>query len=445
MEILSQLPSFGNLAYTIAAFVIALSIIVAIHEFGHYIVARWCGIYSEVFSIGFGPVLFSREDSRGTKWQIAAIPLGGFVKFLGDASAASDKASEDFDELDEATKRRTMHGAPLWARAATVAAGPVFNFILTIVLFTGIQLSLGKVIEPPTVQSVHPMPGPATGLQDGDVLLAIEGQEVDGFEAIGNAIDTLPYRSPLRYRVERDGEILDVDGPFPFPPRVSGLEVRSAAVAAGLEVGDVITAINGAPIVAFEQLRQIVIASEGAALDLDVWRAGEILPVTLAPRVRDYPDGKGGFETKYMIGIAGSPVIEWQSERLGFLAALGNGAAQVPALIKQSLSGLYHIATGKIGTCNLNGAITIAQGSAVAASQGIITFVSFLAVISTAIGLINLFPIPVLDGGHLVFHAYEALTGRPPSDGALKVLMGIGLMLLMALMAFALTNDIVCP
>ena len=130
MEIAQLLPQFGNVAFTIIAFVVALSIIVAIHEYGHYIVGRWCGIHAEVFSLGFGPVLFSRTDRRGTRWQVAALPFGGFVKFLGDANSASVGSVE----IADSDKRRTMLGAPLWARALTVVAGPVFNFILSLLV-----------------------------------------------------------------------------------------------------------------------------------------------------------------------------------------------------------------------------------------------------------------------------------------------------------------------
>jgi regulator of sigma E protease len=138
------IPQFGNLAFTIAAFIAALSIIVAIHEYGHYIVGRWSGIHAEVFSIGFGPILLSRTDRHGTRWQIAALPFGGYVKFLGDADAASGKDGAAIDALDMAERRRSMHGAPLWARAATVAAGPVFNFIFSILIFAAVLLEIGR-------------------------------------------------------------------------------------------------------------------------------------------------------------------------------------------------------------------------------------------------------------------------------------------------------------
>ena len=154
MDIFSLIPQFGGLLYTVLAFVVALSVIVAVHEYGHYIVGRWSGIHAEVFSIGFGPVLWSRIDKHGTRWQIAILPLGGYVKFLGDANAASGKDSSAMEEITEQSPeelRRTMHGAPLWARAATVAAGPIFNFVMSILVFGLIFWSQGVSREPLTV------------------------------------------------------------------------------------------------------------------------------------------------------------------------------------------------------------------------------------------------------------------------------------------------------
>jgi membrane-associated protease RseP (regulator of RpoE activity) len=144
------IPDFGGLAFTLLAFIAALSIIVAIHEYGHYIVGRWSGIHAEVFSVGFGPVLFSRTDRHGTKWQIAALPFGGYVKFLGDADAASGKDGAAIDALDVEERRRSMHGAPLWARSATVAAGPIFNFILSILIFASVLMIAGRPADSPS-------------------------------------------------------------------------------------------------------------------------------------------------------------------------------------------------------------------------------------------------------------------------------------------------------
>ena len=156
MDIIGFIPQFGGLLYTLFAFVVALSVIVAVHEYGHYIVGRWSGIHAEVFSLGFGPVLFSRVDKHGTRWQIAALPFGGYVKFLGDSNAASGRDDAAMKEAaeDPVALRRTMHGAPLWARAATVAAGPVFNFVLSILVFTGIFMIRGVVSDPLTVGEI---------------------------------------------------------------------------------------------------------------------------------------------------------------------------------------------------------------------------------------------------------------------------------------------------
>ena len=215
MDPISLLPSFGNAIWTLAAFVVALSVIVAIHEFGHYIVGRWSGIQAEVFSLGFGPVLFSRVDRRGTRWQVAALPLGGYVKFLGDADPASAaKDAEVVDALAEDTRRRTMHGAPLWARAATVAAGPVFNFILSIAVFAAIMMLRGVAAEPLTVEQVRPMPGGAE-LQQGDVIVGIEGRETPPLAGLDPFVAELPAAGPLDYLVRRAGDQVVVAAPHP--------------------------------------------------------------------------------------------------------------------------------------------------------------------------------------------------------------------------------------
>jgi regulator of sigma E protease len=158
VDLQTLLPQFGSGAVTILAFIVALSVIVAIHEYGHYIIGRWSGIKAEVFSIGFGPVLFSRMDRHGTRWQVAALPFGGFVKFLGDADAASGKDSAAMAATPPERLRQTMHGAPLWARTATVAAGPVFNFILSILIFTAVMMAGGKTADPLTVGALKPLP-----------------------------------------------------------------------------------------------------------------------------------------------------------------------------------------------------------------------------------------------------------------------------------------------
>jgi regulator of sigma E protease len=439
------IPTFGGFAFTLVAFVAALSIIVAIHEYGHYIVGRWSGIHAEVFSLGFGPVLFSRVDRHGTKWQVAALPFGGYVKFLGDADAASGKDAAAVDALDAEERRRSMHGAPLWARAATVAAGPVFNFILSILIFAGVMMLSGQASEDPVVGDLRPMPSEMQLLQRGDLITAIEGETVDNLADVFELGRTLPPAETLTYDIQRDGSDLSLEASFPLIPVVDSVTPRSAAMDAGLERGDVIRTINGDPVYAFEQLRTAVEASQGAELALEVWRDGEMIDITLAPRRMDLPSPEGGFETRWLIGVTGGLFFDPEITRVGFGPAITGGAATVVNVIQTSLSGLWHMITGAISSCNLQGPIGIAETSGAAASQGLESFFWFVAVLSTAVGLLNLFPIPVLDGGHLLFHAFEAVTGRPPSDKAMRIFMTVGLTLILSLMLFALTNDLFCP
>ena len=450
MNIVELIPQFGGLVYTIVAFVVALSVIVAVHEYGHYIVGRWSGIHAEVFSLGFGPALWSRVDRRGTRWQIAALPFGGYVKFLGDADAASGKDAETMAEIyreHPEDLRHTMHGAPLWARTATVAAGPVFNFLMSIAVFTAVFMVQGVARDPLTVGELVALPGAANELQSGDEILSVAGLPAPGAEdgtGWTDFTEALPVAASLDYRVRRDGQEMTVQGPYMFPPYIYRVVPRSAAMDIDLQPGDVITAVEGAPIYAFDQLKQAVETSDGRALALKVWRDGEILDFTLTPRRTDEPRPEGGFTAQWRIGIAGGMAFEPATETAGPIEALTGGLMQTWGIIRGSLSGLWHMITGAISTCNISGPIGIAETSGAMASQGAQSFISFIAVLSTAVGMLNLFPIPALDGGHLMFYAYEAVAGKPPSDGVVRILMAIGLTLILGLMVFALGNDILC-
>jgi regulator of sigma E protease len=440
------IPTFGSFAWTIAAFVVALSVIVAIHEYGHYIIGKWSGIKAEVFSIGFGPVIASRIGKDGTRWQIAALPFGGYVKFMGDTSAASDRPDEEvLSSMTAEERRQTMHGAPLWARAATVIAGPAFNFVLSFLLFAALLFARGVATDPITVVEMRPMPIEAEALLPGDVLLEIRGEAVpptDDFGAFGSALEASPT---LPYTILRDGREIQIEGPWLYPPYATTITPGSAAEKGGVEVGDVVTAIDGVEVYDFGQLRDAVGASDGNPVTLTLWRDGQTREVTLQPERRDLPLPDGGFETRYLIGIGGGLVFEPKSEAPGIGEALLYGVNQTIFIVESSISGLYHMIAGKISTCNLSGPIGIAETSGQAASQGWVSFLWFIAVLSTAVGFLNLFPIPVLDGGHLVFHAYEWATGRPPSDKALRYLMAGGLTIMLALMVFAVGNDLFCP
>jgi len=444
LDLIGLIPSFGNVLFTVGAFVVALLVIVAVHEFGHYIVARFSGIDADVFSLGMGPVLWSRVDRHGTRWQIAALPVGGYVRFSGDANAASGRDPAALAAMDEARRHRTMHGAPLWARAATVAAGPVFNFLLSIAVFAGVIGFQGIASDPLTIAALRPVPY-EQGLQVGDQILAIDGRKTPALADFEPFVQALPASDALRYRVLRDGRETEVVGAHPYPPLVVALSPSSAASDAGIRAGDVILEADGTPVATFAQLRALVGQSGGKPIRLRLWRDGATLETTVTPRRVDLPRRDGGFETRWLVGITGGLLFEPQTRRPSLARALGYGAEQTWFIVRSSVSGLYHVIAGDISSCNLRGPVGIAQSSGEAASQGLTSFLWFIAVLSTAVGFLNLFPIPVLDGGHLVFHAYEAVAGRPPSDFAMRALMTVGLALILTMMVFALTNDFTCP
>jgi regulator of sigma E protease len=444
LEFVNLIPNFGNVAFTIAAFVVALSVIVAIHEYGHYIVGRWSGIHAEVFSLGFGPVVYSRVDKRGTKWQLAALPFGGYVKFLGDSNAASGKDAGAIEGLTAAERRHTMHGAPLWARAATVAAGPMFNFVLSVLIFAGFFLWNG-VADKPVVGSLKETPFAGQSLLPGDHILGVNGLQAADMESFVKLAEELPPAAEVEYDVMRNEEPLRVVGPHPMPALVGAIHNDLAAEKAGLLPGDVILSVNAEPIGSFTQLQRIVRSSDGKSLNLSVWRNGDVLPFSLTPTREDVPTEGGGFETRWLMGLSGGIVFVPTTRPAGPVEVLELGALQTYEVGLTSLSGIWHVLTGAISTCNLRGPIGIAETSGAAAAAGIAAFIWFIAVLSTAVGLMNLFPVPVLDGGHLVFHAWEAVTGSPPSARALNVLMTGGLVAILSLMVFALSNDLFCP
>ena len=440
MEIFAAI---GGTAWTVFFFIIALSIIVFVHEYGHYIVGRWSGIHAEVFSVGFGPVLWKRRDTRGTQWQIAAIPFGGYVKFMGDADATSVRQA-DVSGLSASERRHTMAGAPLWARAATVAAGPVANFILTFVLLAGILLVLGVPREEPTVGAVREMPVEGTWLEEGDVILAIDGVATPDRETFGTVVGDLPSKATVAYRVLRAGQEVTVQGPHPFAPVVGQVMIRSAAMDAGLQAGDVILRAAGQDVTTFAALPDIIAASKGDPVPLTVWRSGQTFDLTLTPRVRTVEDETGTFVERYQIGVVAGLAFEPAMRSTGPWETVTLALGQMWLMTATTFAGLWHMISGAISSCNLSGAIGMAETMGDAARNGVESFIGMMAVLSLGVGILNLFPIPVLDGGHLVFYAYEAVTRRPPSERALRVLMSIGLTLVIGLMVFGLSRDLTC-
>ena len=446
MEYTVFFPQFSNLVITVLAFVLCLSIIVFVHEFGHYFVGKLSGIHAEVFSIGFGPVLISKYDNQGTKWQIAAFPLGGYVKFLGDKNSASaPDPKTDFDD-DKSFLRKSMHGAPLWARFITVAAGPIFNFIFSGVIFFLIFMNQGTTRFPITVE--EPFDAPYNqNFEGGDIVRSVNGVpvETDLSELVsffGNSFSN----EFLTYVVERNGRLLELNNIVQNPPRISQVLPKSSAIKAGLKKGDFILSINSEKITNFKQIKKAVEASEGNILSVEYLRKGLIYETDLKPLIVDVPTDTGGFGRIYRVGIVSDyfpfkPAITNQSIFRSFV----NSIESIYLIMEGSIKGLYHILFGNISTCNLSGPISIAETSGQMVKQGSSNFFWFIAVLSTAIGMINLFPIPVLDGGHLMFFTVEAILGKKPNQNIVNTFMTIGFVLLVGLMLFSLFNDFLCP
>ena len=445
MNLISDISGLLSIVQTIFFFLVALMFIVAVHELGHYWVGRWCGIHATTFSLGFGPPLIKRRDRHGTLWQISALPLGGFVKFLGDGDGASARPDEQtLAALSPKEKRHTLHGAPLWARMLTVVAGPMANVLLTAALLAGMIFWSGIAVDPPVVGKMHILPDSGAGLRSGDAITAVAGQPTPDLKAYLRVTDTLPPARQVTYTVTRDGQSLDVLDAHPVPPLVLDVQPKSAALDAGIKAGDLVTALNGIPVYSFSAMPKIVAGLDGAPIDVTLLRGGKTFDVTLTPRRRDLPDGKGGFETRWLIGLTGGSLFEPATRRPGAVETAQLAGNATWSLITTNISGLAHLLTGAISACNLSGPIGMAEVVGQAARSGLEAFVQIVAVVSLAVGIMNLLPIPVLDGGHLVFHLYEAVLGRPPSVGAMQILTSLGLALLLGLMLFALKNDLMC-
>ena len=442
------IPQFGSFTMTLVAFIVALSIIVAVHEFGHYIIARWSGIHADIFSIGFGPKLISWIDRRGTCWQVAIIPLGGYVKFAGDSDFFSSRGTENLSELEKTELRKTLHGAQLWARTITVAAGPIFNFVMSTIVFAFFYMSDGEVKMPLTVGAINNLPNGSYDLRAGDQIVGFsDGQDFLSIDDDPSILrfDQLPNVEIMKYQVVRNGQSMIIEGPNLFPSYVETVVPLSAADDIGIRPGDVIVAVNKEPIFSFSQLRDIVTSSTGRSLQLEIWRDGKVTEVMISPKRNDEPSSEGGFSPEWRLGIVGGMAFAPEAVSIGPGESIWKGLQTTGMIIEGSLSGLFHIISGAISACNLSGIIGIAEATGSMAEQGLGSYLWFIAVLSAAIGLVNLFPIPVLDGGHLIFFAYEGITGRKPNEKIFGLLTTMGLIFVVGVMIIAILTDIVCP
>jgi regulator of sigma E protease len=363
MDILTGFASY------IVPFLIVLTVLVFVHELGHYLVARRNGVRVDVFSIGFGPELFGWTDRAGTRWKFSAVPLGGYVKMFGDADAASTPDSGRVATMSEEERAVSFQHKRLGQRAAVVAAGPAANVLFAIVVLWGLFATVG-----------HPFP----------------------------------------------------------PAEVGEVMTGSPAAEAGFRSGDEIVAVDGEPVQRFAQLSMMVRQSEGEPLTVQLLRDGERIALEVTPRVADTVTAEDGTEVPlYQVGIA-APTDSYGVLESGVLAVTETGT-----LTWMTLSAVGEMIVGDRGTEELGGPIRIAQISGDVAQIGIVALVWFMAILSINLALINLFPIPMLDGGHLLFYAIEATLGKPLGERAQEYGFRIGLALVLTLMVFATWNDLV--
>ena len=372
------LHSFNTLSHGVIGYIIpflfVLTIVVFFHELGHFLVARWAGVKVLTFSLGFGPELVGFNDRHGTRWKISAVPLGGYVKFFGDESEASTPSSEALANMTEEERAGSFHHKKVGPRAAIVAAGPIANFILAIVIFTGLFTFYGK-----------------------------------------------PNMSA----------------------RVDKIEAGSAAAAAGFQVGDIVTAIDNSPIENFSDMQRIVSIRAGEKLSFTIKRGDSIVELQGTPELKEQKDPFGNAHKLGILGITrSSQPGDVITERVNPATAMWLGVKETWFVIDRTLAYIGGIFTGREAADQVGGPLRIAQISGQVATIGLAALIHLAAVLSISIGLLNLFPVPLLDGGHLLFYAVEAVRGRPLSDRAQEMGFRIGLGLVLMLMVFATYNDI---
>jgi regulator of sigma E protease len=445
MELLAQIPDFIWSALKIGVpFLVVLSIVVFVHEFGHYIVGRWCGIKADVFSIGFGKPLLKWTDKRGTRWQVAVLPLGGFVRFVGDMDPASaGRADDEGPSVEE--RKVAFHNAGLLSRSLAVAAGPFANFVLSVLIFAGLLLSMGQAKNDPIIGSIGIEAVEDVGLLPGDRVLSIAEQEVVAFADIINIL-ARSNGVPQTAKINRDGDVKEIMVRYHRPPRIASVTPGMPAAQAGLLAGDVFLAIDGEPVNSYRALQLITSAKpHGDAVEVEIERDGERLLFKFVPELveRQHPETNERVLLPTM-GISGSALagIEPEMESMPVHRALIGGVGQTWRIISGTMIYIGDMLFKGADTSQLGGPIRIAEISGDAAEQGFSSFIWLIAVLSTSIGLINLFPIPILDGGHLMFYAFEFVRGRPVGEMWMKVGTVIGLSLVLLLMVFATYNDL---
>lgn len=442
---------------TLLAFVFTLALLIVVHEYGHYAVARLCGVRVLRFSVGFGRVLASRRDRSGTEWALSAFPLGGYVKMLDER-----EGEVPAEQLPQAFNRQGV-----WQRIAIVAAGPAANLLLAVLLYWALYATGVPALKPLVGEPVAGSPAAMAGFRNGEEITRIQGEKVEswqdfhlqllqhGLGADGVEVQTRDTAGNLAHRrielagMDRAAFEKDPLGQIglrryspPIRPVIGELEPGGIAQRAGLSVGDVVSAVNGRPVAYWDEVVQAVRAHPGIPLTLDIERAGASIEVRLTPeRVT-----QGNQE----IGrIGAGPRLDpevfqaLQTEvRYPLFSALWRALQKTWELATFTLEMLGRMIIGQASLTNLSGPITIADYAGQTASAGMVPFITFLALISISLGVLNLLPVPILDGGHLLYYFAELATGRPVPERIQEIGQRIGIALIGFLMFFAFYNDL---
>jgi len=443
-----------SVLHTVLWFLVAIGILVVVHEFGHYLAARLAGVKVLRFSIGFGKPLLSRRFGRDhTEWTLAALPLGGYVKMLDEREG----------EVPAAEAHRSFNRATVWRRIGIVAAGPVANFLLAIVFYWALFLHGMPAMKPLIGEPPAGTPAAHAGLVAGDEIRRVNGNDTPSFQDLrlnllragvagdGLTLDLADGRSVRLDASKVDTENLERDVLRPLgivrydpeiEPVIGTVLPDGAAARAGVQSGDRLIAANGEAVTSWQDWVQLVRAHPAQALRIEYLRQGQRGELTVVPDAVDEAGqrvGKIGAAPEVDESIMASLMTE---VRYGPIDALRQGAVKTWDMSVFTLEMMGRMVLGQVSWKNLSGPLTIADYAGQSATLGWISFVGFLALVSVSLGVLNLLPIPLLDGGHLMYYVAEVLTGRPVSERTMEIGSRIGMMLLLLLMSFALFNDL---
>jgi regulator of sigma E protease len=440
----------------LVSFVVVLGILIIVHELGHFFMARLCGVGVERFSVGFGPVLW-RFRGRETEYCLSLIPMGGYVKMMGD-----DENPLEGGKAGTVDPAKAFNHKPLFARFLIVFAGPAMNFILAVLIAAAMFMFIGRPVAPAEVGRVtEGGPAAQAGLRTGDRIVAVDGKPVQYWEDLARVVQTADGRLLAVTVQGRDGGQRTVSltpvqakrkdlfgddqtvweiGASPYLPAAIGDVISGdPADQAGLKAGDVVVALEGQPVMSWDELAEKIHQRAGQPTRIEVKRGTESLTITVTPKKGKVP-GPDGKETE--VGLVGiRPGGATTMVRSNPLSAMWEGLAWSTDVTVKTAVGLYKIVVGQLDRSNIGGPIQIAKTAGEQARQGIVSLALFTAVISINLFLLNLLPVPMLDGGHLLFFAFEAVLGRPLSVRKREVAQQVGFALLMLLMVFAFYND----